>query len=36
MDDFIEYCKEVDNEFEDAGQEHLFCTEYDNEVLTNY
>lgn len=29
MDDFIEYCKEVDNEFEDAGQEHLFCTEYD-------
>lgn len=30
-DDFIEYCKEVDNEFEDAGQEHLFCTgtEYD-------
>lgn len=29
MDDFIAYCKEVDNEFEDAGQEHLFCTEYD-------
>ena len=29
--DFIEYCKEVDNEFEDAGQEHLFCTEYDIE-----
>lgn len=29
MDDFIEYCKEVDNEFEDAGQEHLFCTEFD-------
>lgn len=27
--DFIEYCKEVDNEFKDAGQEHLFCTEYD-------
>lgn len=29
MDDFIAYCKEVDNEFEDAGQEHLFCTEFD-------
>lgn len=29
--DFIEYCKEIDNEFEDAGQEHLFCTEYDIE-----
>ena len=29
MDDFIEYCKEVDNEFEDAGQEHLFCIEFD-------
>lgn len=29
MDDFIEYCKEVDNEFKDAGQEHLFCTEFD-------
>ena len=28
MDDFIRYCKEVDNEFEDAGQEHLFCTEF--------
>ena len=27
--DFIAYCKEVDNEFEDAGQEHLFCTEFD-------
>ena len=26
--DFIAYCKEVDNEFEDAGQEHLFCTEF--------
>ena len=29
IDDFIAYCKEVDNEFEDAGQEHLFCTEFD-------
>ena len=29
IDDFIKYCKEVDNEFEDAGQEHLFCTEFD-------
>ena len=28
-DDFIAYCKEVDNEFENAGQEHLFCTEFD-------
>lgn len=27
-DDFIAYCKEVDNEFENAGQEHLFCTEF--------
>ena len=27
--DFIVYCKEVDNEFENAGQEHLFCTEFD-------
>ena len=26
--DFIELCKEVDNEYEDAGIEHLFCTEY--------
>ena len=28
-DDFIAYCKEVDNEFENAGQEHLFCVKFD-------
>lgn len=26
--DFIKCCKEVDNEFENVGQEHLFCTEF--------